>query len=835
MTFGFKSEEKEKPIHLKIKNLLLTVLLLLTITDHAPAQTLVRPEFIGNTTSSVGGPTANNIMTETDMSANVRRWLTTLNNGVLSYQITKDDGSSPFTWMTVTRSSYTSAKVSIPQLVQPANGYVNFNTTAGTNGYGIRDNNGTIEYKNNAGIWQSIANPAPQGGGWVDNGTTVQPLTGTDKIIAGNFNSDRNAAGFSGSDADDQITAAITDIPSTGGHIIAGLEGAQTMNADPFSGVTKQLTYQSGIGTTTISVNITIPKNVTLDLPQGSILSIDSGKTLTINGGVRGSLSSHFTGSGSVVFGANASVSEVYPQWWGALADGSNDDTAAIQSALDACKGVNNGSWWVSACSVLLPTGNYKTTAPLKMYANTAAGGYSGMKLCGVSKYATEISYSGSSSSSAIRMIGLQQKVCDLHLLNVSGWLDGIQYDGDSGVGISTGGKIQDVWIEGDSKAGNGITTGRTTFQADQLDIDHVYISGLISGRGVQTLDSNSLSINLISPTISHCWIGVQTATTSNLTIHGGELDDNDVNWIPGSGSNFTVNSVRSEGSKHSLVTASGSFPQAVSVTGYQLASDYATENSPTRQAATGTNTDSTHVTLSAASVTWGDWITIAGAGAAGALLHTHVASMTDPTHIVLDVAAISTNVVGATVLLDASVDQNNFSENGGGPYNHIGNYFNISTGALFNQANGPQNFIGNGWAENIPNPFNIALGSLSTYPAKASWTGNYYNGSPSTLMIDRTHTGQPARLYFGTVGGANNALTITGNEPLTSGLTLTLFLAPYSLQAGANTLNYNGHGADGIYKASTALFTNLGTAHAVNSLVVLIWDEAGVWRDISQ
>ncbi len=39
--------------------------------------------------------------------------------------------------------------------------YVNWGTTSGTNGYGIRDNAGTIEFKSDAGTWAAIASSSP--------------------------------------------------------------------------------------------------------------------------------------------------------------------------------------------------------------------------------------------------------------------------------------------------------------------------------------------------------------------------------------------------------------------------------------------------------------------------------------------------------------------------------------------------------------------------------------------------------------------------------------------------------------------------------------------------
>jgi hypothetical protein len=41
-------------------------------------------------------------------------------------------------------------------LINGTNRYLNFNTTSGTSGYGIRDNAGTMEFKNNGGSWTAF-------------------------------------------------------------------------------------------------------------------------------------------------------------------------------------------------------------------------------------------------------------------------------------------------------------------------------------------------------------------------------------------------------------------------------------------------------------------------------------------------------------------------------------------------------------------------------------------------------------------------------------------------------------------------------------------------------
>lgn len=98
--------------------------------------------------------------------------------------------------------------------------------------------------------------------------------------------------------------------------------------------------------------NFTVPK--TLEIVINNAGSINQGAfTGTINGPFSCPLNHQgFTGSGAITF-AMSSVPYAVPQWFGALADDTNDDTAAIQSAIDSHR------------TVFLPRGIYKITSEL--------------------------------------------------------------------------------------------------------------------------------------------------------------------------------------------------------------------------------------------------------------------------------------------------------------------------------------------------------------------------------------------------------------------------------------------------------------------------------------
>lgn len=105
-----------------------------------------------------------------------------------------------------------------------------------------------------------------------------------------------------------------------------------------------QLVIPSTAGEVTLGSTTTIPANVQLVVRKGAYFTLGN-YDLTINGPYDAGLYKTFNtaGSGVVSFGSGA-VSEVFPEWWGALGNGSADDTDAVNAAKAAAL---SGKTWL--------------------------------------------------------------------------------------------------------------------------------------------------------------------------------------------------------------------------------------------------------------------------------------------------------------------------------------------------------------------------------------------------------------------------------------------------------------------------------------------------------
>src|SRR5439155_18192573 len=83
-----------------------------------------------------------------------------------------------------------------------------------------------------------------------------------------------------------------------------------------------------------ITSNVTL--TAMLHFASGTQFAIERGVTVTIQGELVAPLRRIFSGAGSVIFDNSRVVPVLHPEWWGAVHDGTTDDSRAIQAAVHA-------------------------------------------------------------------------------------------------------------------------------------------------------------------------------------------------------------------------------------------------------------------------------------------------------------------------------------------------------------------------------------------------------------------------------------------------------------------------------------------------------------------
>lgn len=136
-----------------------------------------------------------------------------------------------------------------------------------------------------------------------------------------------------------------------------------------------------------IDGNITIPSNVTLQPRPGSLLDPASGSVATILGDVQAGNWTIFSlaHGGTISFTGNHQVPALNPRWWGAVGDGTHDDTGALQATFTADEHSGTNIPVVVPPGVYL-TGNLQLGDPATVVApGTTSQGPGVVSLCGSS------------------------------------------------------------------------------------------------------------------------------------------------------------------------------------------------------------------------------------------------------------------------------------------------------------------------------------------------------------------------------------------------------------------------------------------------------------------
>ncbi len=118
-----------------------------------------------------------------------------------------------------------------------------------------------------------------------------------------------------------------------------------------------------------LSASVTVPNNVLLEIKPGAVLTT-TGYTLNVAHLAMTGMHQMFAGTGTVII--TGGLREIYPQTFGALADGSNDDSTAINQAIAAAYASSKQTGSAFRARVFFPAGAYmcKSTLIFKPFVN---------------------------------------------------------------------------------------------------------------------------------------------------------------------------------------------------------------------------------------------------------------------------------------------------------------------------------------------------------------------------------------------------------------------------------------------------------------------------------
>jgi len=118
-------------------------------------------------------------------------------------------------------------------------------------------------------------------------------------------------------------------------------KSCQTIEVRNLSDLSRAISAPAGCDRTALIVvpftcsTLTIPPHVRLKIASGGAIDVTTGSTLTITGKFEAGRDQVFSGRGAVRF-VRGSTATLYPEWFGAKANGNHDSTTAIQRAIDS-------------------------------------------------------------------------------------------------------------------------------------------------------------------------------------------------------------------------------------------------------------------------------------------------------------------------------------------------------------------------------------------------------------------------------------------------------------------------------------------------------------------
>lgn len=231
-----------------------------------------------------------------------------------------------------------------------------------------------------------------------------------------------------------------------------------------------------------ISANTTLPSTFYTSVEGAGEFNVGAGYTLTFNSPEHITASPKqqiFTGSGTIAF---TNPGTVYPQWWGALADGTTDDVTEIQAAIDSIEAAGGGVIYFSSGSYILGT--------VLTVVNSAT---KSIHLRGAGEFLTRLRTSSTSVPASGSLITM---TCTGNPCTIS----------DMGIVAATGGNRN---IHGLELAGNGIQASNLWINGFNRglyfnDCTNIRISEITSELNYHNFYDNKTQLSVYSNLISY-------------------------------------------------------------------------------------------------------------------------------------------------------------------------------------------------------------------------------------------------------------------------------------------------------------------------------------------
>jgi len=226
---------------------------------------------------------------------------------------------------------------------------------------------------------------------------------------------------------------------------------------------------------------------------------------------------------------------------YGAMGDGTHNDTSSIQAAIDACDNAGGGT-------VFFPTGHYNE-AGLVVGSSAAASNHhqSHVFLEGSAPHAAVLRYVGSTSGIALKLSGtIGGGVRRLDIVNTvpRGTSDGIQTSGAKGTnGTSTNNCIfEHVGISGFHNGWHTSANGSPT----SSEITSINLVLSYCDNGFYNDSFNGLNFTFIQLQTNNNGVGIY-AHTSGVYVFGGAASANQTDFRFENGGTNTIHGFRSE------------------------------------------------------------------------------------------------------------------------------------------------------------------------------------------------------------------------------------------------------------------------------------------------